>query len=293
MTDAVVWLAGACRNPVRVLREWESDPRVVPLARVGVRFDVVEVGQGLGLAAFRALGGRGPVLHCPGRGVVWFLVPVGAAAGWRAAGVRGLAGGEWIPVPHPEWGGGRVATWLRPPGAGAPLVRPEALRAAVGEAGDGAEGWREAVFEESARRLLGAARERALAAWLPGRSERSPGEARRLVRVGMEGWGVADASADAVQLVVSELVTNSVRHTRSPCVGLSVVMVPRWVRVAVRDTGPGFRARVAKAGNAEEGGRGLELVEGVAARWGCRRLASGAGAVTWARVAVGKEAGRG
>jgi anti-sigma regulatory factor (Ser/Thr protein kinase) len=77
-----------------------------------------------------------------------------------------------------------------------------------------------------------------------------------------------------VRLLVSELVTNSVRHSRIPHgdpVGLDVLIDSRGVRVEVLDNGAGFDPRPRRADRAEPGGWGLFLVEKLADRWGVVR----------------------
>jgi anti-sigma regulatory factor (Ser/Thr protein kinase) len=74
-----------------------------------------------------------------------------------------------------------------------------------------------------------------------------------------------------VVLVISELVTNSVRHAgldASEPVQLSVGMEGETVRVAVRDPGPGFEPPGAPDDPAHVGGWGLVLVDQLAERWG-------------------------
>jgi len=76
---------------------------------------------------------------------------------------------------------------------------------------------------------------------------------------------------DDVRLLVSELVTNSVRHADlSPAqwVGLTVAVEEGTVRVEVVDPGPGFRPEVSSPTLYQESGWGLYLVEQVAHRWG-------------------------
>lgn len=72
------------------------------------------------------------------------------------------------------------------------------------------------------------------------------------------------ASDDLVQgllLIVSELVTNAVRHAAllSPEVAVEVAVDARWVRVAVEDNHP-YRPKALEADDARTGGRGLLLV---------------------------------
>jgi anti-sigma regulatory factor (Ser/Thr protein kinase) len=75
---------------------------------------------------------------------------------------------------------------------------------------------------------------------------------------------------DDIRLLVSELVTNSIRHAGvgpSESVELDVAVATDKVRVAVSDLGPGFEPdRAAEPGSG--GGWGLFMVETVSDRWG-------------------------
>ena len=105
--------------------------------------------------------------------------------------------------------------------------------------------------------------------WLPA-NEQAPGKARRLI----EGLPGSAQSEPGIALVVSELVTNAVRHGRvrgSKRVRLRAEMVPRWTRIDVCDTGPGFMESF--PARTEPGGWGLLLVSEVADRWGAARRA--------------------
>jgi anti-sigma regulatory factor (Ser/Thr protein kinase) len=76
---------------------------------------------------------------------------------------------------------------------------------------------------------------------------------------------------DDVRLLVSELVTNSVRHSDAPAgdsVRLDVAVDSRHVRVEVCDGGPGFEPRPREPGQSAAGGWGLFLVDRLADRWG-------------------------
>lgn len=81
---------------------------------------------------------------------------------------------------------------------------------------------------------------------------------------------------DDLRLLVSELVTNSIRHAGQGPEGWVAVRVsadPRAVRVEVRDPGPGFaaRGRVGPPKADRTSGRGLFLVAQIADRWGVNR----------------------
>jgi hypothetical protein len=94
---------------------------------------------------------------------------------------------------------------------------------------------------------------------------RSASLARRFTADTLGRWGAAELSETAV-LLVSELVTNAVLHARSAS-ELVVRMVDNGIRVEVRDDDPvtpSLRTYSLEAGT----GRGLLLVESLAARWG-------------------------
>lgn len=71
-----------------------------------------------------------------------------------------------------------------------------------------------------------------------------------------------------MRLLVTELVTNSVRHAQADDVRLMVRAAPHTVRVEVADRGPGFKPQKRAKGASPEGGWGLYLVERLADRWG-------------------------
>jgi anti-sigma regulatory factor (Ser/Thr protein kinase) len=92
-------------------------------------------------------------------------------------------------------------------------------------------------------------------------------------RSAVEHWLSGRVSArlyDDVRLLVSELVTNSVRHaqlTRDMTIRISVALVDGAVRIEVEDPGNGATAAVAPD-REHGGGFGLYLVELLAERWG-------------------------
>jgi anti-sigma regulatory factor (Ser/Thr protein kinase) len=74
-----------------------------------------------------------------------------------------------------------------------------------------------------------------------------------------------------VRLLVSELVTNSVRHSEmsaSDHVQLDVSVESGTVRVEVCDSGTGFEPRPREPDRTRVGGWGLLLVDKLADRWG-------------------------
>jgi anti-sigma regulatory factor (Ser/Thr protein kinase) len=81
-----------------------------------------------------------------------------------------------------------------------------------------------------------------------------------------------------VLLLVSELVTNAVRHARAGPdrpVHVQLLRGPRWVVVSVGDQGPGFTWHPAPPAGNKSGGWGLFLVDQIADRWGVECTTSG------------------
>jgi anti-sigma regulatory factor (Ser/Thr protein kinase) len=84
---------------------------------------------------------------------------------------------------------------------------------------------------------------------------------------------VDDPVYEDIRLLVSELVTNGVRHTHQGPAGwvnLKIHWDARRVRVDVTDPGTGF-GEVREPSIYQESGWGLYLVEQVASRWGVDR----------------------
>ncbi|MGW6918252.1 SpoIIE family protein phosphatase [Kitasatospora sp. NPDC054939] len=104
--------------------------------------------------------------------------------------------------------------------------------------------------------------------------------ARRLVRATLAEWGV-EALTDVAELLVSELVTNSVRYASAP-IGVRLTLGDTLL-VEISDPLPD-PPRERHAAEADEGGRGLELVRRLALHWGAR--AEGMGKVVWFEQAL-------
>ncbi|WP_107055486.1 ATP-binding protein [Streptomyces sp. NRRL S-1824] len=100
----------------------------------------------------------------------------------------------------------------------------------------------------------------------------SVSRARRLATAQVGEWSLNEL-ADSVELLVSEMVTNSLRHARGP-VRLNLQVRGSHLRCEVEDTssdGPVRRTACADA----EGGRGMELLDLLAEAWGSSRTATG------------------
>ncbi|MEV5435555.1 ATP-binding protein [Streptomyces sp. NPDC052682] len=108
--------------------------------------------------------------------------------------------------------------------------------------------------------------------------------ARSVVRAQLRGWAL-DSVGDLTALLVSELVTNALRHATGP-IGVRLVRpsAPHGVLlVEVSDTLPDPpRERLARP--EDESGRGLQLVATASNRWGTRPGADGK--TVWFELAV-------
>lgn len=114
------------------------------------------------------------------------------------------------------------------------------------------------------------------------------GRARRWARARLLGSGIRadEPRAETLLLLISELVTNAVVHTGCPAVLRMLFPVPAFadngtVRVEVADAS-GRPPAPRHAQGDDTGGRGLELVDGLADRWGWQR--EGAGKRIWCEV---------
>ena len=132
-----------------------------------------------------------------------------------------------------------------------------------------------------------------LAVRTPGTDTRSVGSARDFCLSTMRRWGVADR-ADDVAVVVSELLTNALRHglaqpgsaagrSRRP-VRLGLVQPGQYVLCAVADPSP--RPPEPKDPDyLAESGRGLHVISALSERWGYT-VPTEAGKVVWALFSV-------
>ncbi|MFD5470406.1 ATP-binding protein [Streptomyces sp. NPDC127105] len=109
--------------------------------------------------------------------------------------------------------------------------------------------------------------------------EHSARHIRRIVRSCLDDWGLAGL-ADAVELAVTELVANVVRHVPDRRCTLLVLRQTGGVRVEVTDGSPQLPAVPLDLSPEAEGGRGLLLVDAVTDRWGVEPR-GGAGKTVW------------
>jgi len=117
------------------------------------------------------------------------------------------------------------------------------------------------------------------------RAPESAHAARRLVEKALDSWDMASLADDA-DLIISELVTNAVRHTRTDQIRVSVARVSlRRVRLGVIDKSRDLPHQEVPHPDAIEG-RGLHMVDGLADCWGTDRY--GWGKRVWAELADGE-----
>ena len=103
--------------------------------------------------------------------------------------------------------------------------------------------------------------------------------ARRATRDTLAAWQLGYLEEDAV-LLVSELVTNAVRHAiDTGAIGLELTSADTWLRLEVQDGDPNWR-QADDLDDCDESGYGFVLVDALADRWGVRRIS--AGKAVWA-----------
>ncbi|MFI7363846.1 SpoIIE family protein phosphatase [Streptomyces sp. NPDC050149] len=111
-----------------------------------------------------------------------------------------------------------------------------------------------------------------VAAWQLALDPREVARARRLVRGRLLDWELPDA-VEAAELMVSELVTNAVKHGRTHHIGLRLVRTGALL-CEVTDDEPA-PATLLDATADDESGRGLVLVSSLAREWGTSTTARG------------------
>ncbi|MFE6691892.1 ATP-binding protein [Streptomyces sp. NPDC057743] len=111
--------------------------------------------------------------------------------------------------------------------------------------------------------------------------------ARSELRKVLSRWGLTEVSDDAL-LVLSELLTNAVRHARTSRgreIETRYSREPRGVRIEVHDSARSWpQPRVPDID--ADGGRGLTIVAALAACWGTEVRDGGIGKLVWAVVAA-------
>lgn len=105
--------------------------------------------------------------------------------------------------------------------------------------------------------------------------------ARHATRVVLTAWRLAHMEETAV-LLVSELVTNSVRHARgTEVIALDLHAARTWLRIEIQDTDRNWPQPRLPEGF-DESGFGFVLVDALAAKWGVRETETGK--AVWAEL---------
>ncbi|MFF9806955.1 SpoIIE family protein phosphatase [Streptomyces coeruleorubidus] len=96
-------------------------------------------------------------------------------------------------------------------------------------------------------------------------------QTRKDVVAQLERWGLSDA-VFVTELVVSELVTNAIRHAQPP---IQLRLIHDKTLICEVSDGGNTAPHLRRARTYDEGGRGLLLVAQLTGRWGTRQSASG------------------
>lgn len=120
---------------------------------------------------------------------------------------------------------------------------------------------------------------------LPG----TPDQVRTVRRIVGAALGDGHPCRDDAVLLSSETATNAITHSDSGAEGgkfaVRVECTRTWVRVSVRDDGSSRLPCWCRAGREATNGRGTELLDNLAIRWGVLR--EGPGTTVWFELGQG------
>lgn len=120
-----------------------------------------------------------------------------------------------------------------------------------------------------------------------GPSPSAPAGARRHVTSVLAGWRMNRELVSDAELIASELTANALRATLAlevpQPIGVRLLGNRERLVIEVWDCGPGSPVRRPAADGDAEDGRGLQIVECLANRWGCRHASVHVKAV-WAEL---------
>ncbi|MEV1078539.1 SpoIIE family protein phosphatase [Streptomyces sp. NPDC050211] len=115
-----------------------------------------------------------------------------------------------------------------------------------------------------------------VATWRVAPDPAAVADARRWTVARLEAWGLAEA-VPTTELIVSELVTNAIRHAHAP---IMLRLIHNGMLICEVSDGSSTSPHPRRARVLDEGGRGLLLVALLCERWGTRH--TGAGKTIWA-----------
>jgi anti-sigma regulatory factor (Ser/Thr protein kinase) len=119
--------------------------------------------------------------------------------------------------------------------------------------------------------------------------------ARHRLSTDLDSWGISTAVVDDAVLILSELLSNALRHARALPSGN--VRAAWWVRpddllaIEVTDGGSSTRPRQASPSLSAHGGRGLSIIGTLATEWGVRGAPEEV--TVWALVPITRRSGGG
>jgi anti-sigma regulatory factor (Ser/Thr protein kinase) len=131
--------------------------------------------------------------------------------------------------------------------------------------------------------------------WMLPYTASSVGIARRRLIGDLARAGVYEATACDAGLVLSELISNALRHATplpGSLVKVSWMLGDEFIEVAVSDGGGSTVPMVNKPAANALGGRGLGIVDRLALRWGVYTRQDGSETTVWAALPLSGDAER-
>ncbi|QJT06817.1 ATP-binding protein [Streptomyces asoensis] len=114
--------------------------------------------------------------------------------------------------------------------------------------------------------------------------EHSARHIRRIARIHLENWELRHLT-DSVELALTELIANVVRHVPDSRCTLLLLKQPTGVRAEVTDAYGQLLPTPAKLDRESERGRGLLLLDALVDKWGVSPTAAG-GKTVWFECAT-------
>jgi anti-sigma regulatory factor (Ser/Thr protein kinase) len=131
--------------------------------------------------------------------------------------------------------------------------------------------------------------------WMLPYTASSVGVARRRLIGDLAGAGVYEATARDAGLVLSELISNALRHATplpGSLVRVSWMLSDECIEVAVSDGGGPTVPLINKPAANALGGRGLGIVERLSSHWGVYTRQDGSETTVWAALPLSDDAER-